>query len=95
MGLTQKVLDNKRRQHAYVLAHKRRIRDEVNPRLRATKRAWWEASCRNKRMIDLKWRTKSCEVRLMQKEQQRKHRETINAHKRRIRAEVAKRRREH
>jgi hypothetical protein len=48
MGLTQTVLDNKRRRHAYVLAHKRRIRDEVKPRLRAPKRAWWEGSCRNK-----------------------------------------------
>jgi hypothetical protein len=45
-------------------------------------------------MIDLKWRTKRCEVRVMQKEQQRKRRETINAHKRRIWAEAAKRRAE-
>ncbi len=27
--LSQKVLDNRRRQHALVTAHKRRIRDEV------------------------------------------------------------------
>ena len=37
--LSQKILDNRRRQHAVVTAHKRRIRDEVRPQLMADEKS--------------------------------------------------------
>ena len=89
--MKRKVLENKQRQHGVVTAHKRKIRDEINPRLRAAKRAHIEASKRNKLTIRQKWNESSTRVKSQQREQQRKHRAIIIAHKRRIKAEVAKR----
>jgi len=40
--LKQKVLENKRRQHAFVTAHKKKLRDEDKPRLREARRAQME-----------------------------------------------------
>jgi hypothetical protein len=90
--LSQKVLDNRRRQHAVVTAHKRRIRDEVRPQLMATKRAWYEGSRNSNRMIKEKWQAQKAKVRDLQRTQKLLHKAKILAHKRRIRDEMANRR---
>jgi len=90
--LSQKILDNRRRQHAVVTAHKRRIRDEVLPQLMQTKRAWYEGAKRSNRMIKDRWHTQKVKVRDMQRMQKLIHRAKILAHKRRIRDEMANRR---
>jgi hypothetical protein len=90
--LTQKVLENRKRQHAFVTAHKRRIRDEVNPQLRAAKRAWYDASRENNLSIKRKWHDQKTRVQGHQRDQKLRHKATILAHRRRIRAEMARRR---
>lgn len=90
--LSQKILDNRRRQHAVVTAHKRRIRDEVRPALMQTKRAWYESSRENNRKIKERWHTQRAKVRDIQRTQKLIHRAKILAHKRRIRDELANRR---
>jgi hypothetical protein len=90
--LSQKVLDNRRRQHALVTAHKRRIRDEVLPSLMQTKRAWYESSRENNRKIKERWHTQKAKVRDMQRMQKLIHKAKMLAHKRRIQEELANRR---
>jgi hypothetical protein len=90
--LSQKVLDNRRRQHAVVTAHKRRIRDEVLPALMQTKRAWYESSRESNRKIKERWHTQRTKVREMQRTQRLIHKAKILAHKKRIRNEMANRR---
>jgi hypothetical protein len=90
--LSQKVLDNRRRQHAVVTAHKRRIRDEVLPSLAQTKRAWYESSWENNRKIKDTWHTQRAKVRDIQRTQKLIHKAKILAHKRRIRNELANQR---
>jgi hypothetical protein len=90
--MASKVMENRRRQHTLVTAHKRRIRDEVIPQLRKTKREWYEASRQNKLNIQRKWNAQKAEVQGQQRGMQIKHKNAIAAHKRRIKAELAKRR---
>jgi hypothetical protein len=90
--LSQKILDNRRRQHAVVTAHKRRIRDEVRPQLMQTKREWYGSSRKNNRMIKATWHTQRAKVRDIQRMQRLIHKAKILAHKRRIRDELASRR---
>ena len=90
--LSQKILENRRRQHALVTAHKRRIRDEVRPQLQAVKRSWNDASKENNYKIRVRWHTQKARVTLAQREQKLKHKAKILAHRRRIRAEMANRR---
>ena len=90
--LSQKVLDNRRRQHAVVTAHKRRIRDEVLPSLMATKRAWYEGSRENNQKIKERWYTQRVKVRDLQRTKKLIHKAKILAHRRRIRNEMANRR---
>ena len=90
--MMRKVMENRRRQHSLVTAHKRRIRDEVLPQLRETKRNWYEASRRNKLDIKNRWNAQKASVQGKQRSQQIKHRNTIIAHKRRIKAELLRRR---
>lgn len=90
--LSQKVLDNRRRQHAQVTAHKRRIRDEVRPALMQTKRAWYENSRNNNLKIKLRWHAQRTSVKTIQRTQRLIHRAKILAHKRRIKSEMASRR---
>lgn len=90
--LSQKILDNRRRQHAVVTAHKRKIRDEVRPALMQTKRAWYEGSRENNRKIKERWHSQRTKVRDMQRTQKLIHKAKILAHKRRIRDELASRR---
>ncbi|MDD4162282.1 MAG: hypothetical protein PHW87_07355 [Methanothrix sp.] len=90
--LSQKILDNRRRQHAVVTAHKRKIRDEIRPALMQTKRAWFESSRQSNRMIKDKWHTQKAKVSDMQRTQKLIHKAKILAHKRRIRSELASRR---
>ncbi|MFZ3149073.1 MAG: hypothetical protein WA137_08520 [Methanothrix sp.] len=89
--LSQKVLENRRRQHAVVTAHKRRIRDEVRPALMQTKRAWYESSHENNRKIKERWHVQRKKVRDVQRTQRFIHRAKILAHRRRIRTEMANR----
>jgi len=89
--LSQKILDNRRRQHALVTAHKRRIRDEVRPALMHTKRAWYESSSESNRKIKERWHAQRKKVRDMQRMQKLIHKAKIRAHKRRIRIEMANR----
>jgi hypothetical protein len=89
--LSQKILDNRRRQHALVTAHKRRIRDEVLPALMQTKRTWYESSKRSNRMIKDRWHTQKVKVRDVQRLQRLIHKAKMLAHKRRIRDEMANR----
>jgi hypothetical protein len=91
LALSQKVLENRKRQHTLVTAHKRRIRDEVNPKLRAAKRAWYDSSRENNSSIRRKWHDQKARVQGQQRSQKLKHRAAILAHKRRIRAEMARR----
>jgi hypothetical protein len=92
MALSQKVLDNRRRQHALVTAHKRRIRDEVLPALMQTKRTWYESSRDNNRKIKERWHAQRTKVRTIQRTQKLIHKAKILAHRRRIRSEMANRR---
>ena len=89
--MVRKVMENRRRQHAVVTAHKRRIRDEVIPQLRTTKREWYNTSRQNKLNIQRKWNAQKALVQGQQRGQQIKHKNAIAAHKRRIKAELAKR----
>lgn len=89
--LSQKILDNRRRQHAVVSAHKRKIRDEIRPALMQTKRAWYEGSRENNRKIKERWHSQRTKVRDMQRTQKLIHKAKILAHKRRIRNEMASR----
>jgi hypothetical protein len=89
--MARKVMENKRRQHELVTAHKRRIRDEVIPKLRTTKRDWYNTSRQNKLNIQRKWNAQKALVQGQQRSQQIKHKNAIAAHKRRIKAELAKR----
>jgi len=89
--LSQKVLDNRRRQHALVTAHRRRIRDEVLPALMQTKRTWYESSRNNNRKIKERWHAQRTTVRVIQRTQRLIHKAKIRAHKKRIRSEMANR----
>jgi hypothetical protein len=89
--LSGKVLENRRKQHAYVTAHKRRIRDEVRVQLRDAKRSWYEASKENNLSIKRKWHAQKTRVQCQQRNQQLRHKAVILNHKRRIRDEVARR----
>ena len=90
--LSQRILDNRRRQHAVVTAHKRKIRDEIRPSLMHTKRNWYEASTRSNQMIKERWHTQKAKVSAAQRKQKLLHKAKILAHRRRIRAEMANRR---
>ncbi len=90
--LSQKILENRRRQHVLVTAHKRRIRDEVRPKLLQVKRAWSEGSRENNRKIKERWHAQKAKVAGIQRDQKILHKSKILAHKRRIRAELANRR---
>lgn len=90
--MVRKVMENRRRQHTLVTAHKRRIRDEVIPQLRKTKREWYETSRLNKLSIQGRWNAQKSVVQGQQRSQQIKHKNAIAAHKRRIKAELARRR---
>jgi hypothetical protein len=89
--LSQKVLDNRRRQHALVTAHRRRIRDEVLPALMQTKRTWYVSSRNNNRKIKERWHAQRTNVRTIQRTQRLIHKAKILAHKKRIRSEMANR----
>ena len=89
--LSQKVLENRRRQHALVTAHRRRIRDEVLPALMQTKRTWYESSRNNNRKIKERWHAQKTTVRMIQRTQRLIHKAKILAHKKRIRSEMANR----
>jgi hypothetical protein len=89
--LSQKVLDNRRRQHALVTAHRRRIRDEVLPALMQTKRSWYVSSRSNNRKIKERWHAQRTTVRTIQRTQRLIHKAKILAHKKRIRSEMANR----
>ncbi len=91
-GLTRKVLENRKRQHAIVIAHKRKIRDEINPYLREKRREWYESSRQNRLSIKAKWIAARSNARAQLRAQQLKHKEVIRAHRSRIMLEVAKRR---
>jgi hypothetical protein len=90
--MVRKVMENRRRQHGLVTAHKRRIRFEVIPQLRKTKRDWYETSRQSKLSIQGRWNAQKTKVQGEQRAQQIKHKNSIVAHKRRIKAELAKRR---
>ena len=90
--LAQKILENRRRQHALVTAHKRRIRDEVRPQLREVKRSWFDASRESNRKIREKWHSQRTKVRAAQRDVKLRHKAKILAHRKRLRAEMASRR---
>ncbi|HWQ20266.1 MAG TPA: hypothetical protein VN455_10855 [Methanotrichaceae archaeon] len=92
MAMSRKILENKRRQHTVVLAHKRKLRDEINPHLRAKKQEWSESSKSNKIAIRSKWIAARDGARAQLRKQQLKHKMVISGHKARIRLEIAKRR---
>jgi hypothetical protein len=81
--MMRKIMANRRLQHEKVTAHKRRLRDEVMPKLRQTKLDWFNASRKNKQDIQKKWNSQKA---LVQGQQN-----AIINHKRRIRSEIAKR----
>lgn len=89
--LSRKILENRRRQHVLVTAHKRRIRDEVRPQLMQIKRAWIERTRENNRKIKERWHIQKAKVSGIQRDQKRIHRSKVLAHKRRICAEMANR----
>ncbi len=90
--LAQKVLENKRRQHTLVTAHKRRIRDEVRPQLRSVKRSWYDASRESNRKIRERWYSQRTRVRAAQRDVKLRHKAKILAHRKRLRTEMASRR---
>ena len=90
--LMQKLLDNRRRQHAFVTAHKRKIRDEVNPKLRAAKRAWSDSSKEKNLAMKRNWHSQRTRVQGIQRDQKRLHKMKIMAHRRRLKVEIAARR---
>jgi len=85
------ALDNRRRQHVLVSAHKRKIRDEIRPQLMETKREWYVSSKNNNKIIKERWHTQKTRVRNLQREQKLLHRTKILAHKKRIREQMARR----
>lgn len=90
--LAQKVLENRRRQHALVTMHKRRIRDEVRPQLMQAKRSWYESSLESNRKIRERWHLQRARVRAAQRDVKLRHKAKILAHRRRLRTEMANRR---
>ena len=90
--LDQRVLENRRRQHALVTMHKRRIRDEVRPQLMQAKRSWYESSLESNRKIRERWHLQRAKVRAAQRDVKLRHKAKILAHRRRLRAEMANRR---
>ncbi|VVB68284.1 Uncharacterised protein [uncultured archaeon] len=90
--LAQKVLENRRRQHALVTGHKRKIRDEVRPRLMQAKRSWYESSRESNRKIRERWHHQRTRVRAAQRDVKLRHKAKILAHRRRLRREMASRR---
>jgi len=89
--LSYKIMENRRRQHALVTAHKRKIRDEIRPKLSSTKREWYDSSRNNNRMIKERWHTQKTRVRDLQRGQKLLHKAKILAHKRRIREQLLNR----
>jgi len=89
--LSHKILENRRRQHILVTAHKRKIRDEIRPALMGTKREWYESSRKNNRMIKERWHTQKTRVRDLQRSQKMLHKAKILAHRRRIREQMINR----
>ena len=87
--LVQKLIENRRRQHAVVTAHKRKTRDEVNPQLRAAKRAWSDSSKEKNLNMKCNWHSQRTRVQRLQREQKRLHMMKILAHKRRLKAKIA------
>jgi len=87
--LSRKILENRRRQHVLVTAHKRRIRDEVRPQLMQVKRAWSEGSKENNRKIKEKWQAQKARVSGIQRDQKSIHKSKIQANKRLSRSELA------
>lgn len=90
-GQRRKIIENKRRQRAIVVAHKlkakahqRKIRDVVKPQLREKKRGWYASTINNKLTIQQKWAKQKTNSQKKLKETQRKHRAMVTAHKRRI-----------
>jgi hypothetical protein len=86
------VIKNKRRQRAVVAEHKRKVQDhklkirmEIMPQMRKTKQEWYLNSKGNLLDIRRKWATQRRKVRARMMEQNRLHREKINAHKRKVR----------
>lgn len=90
--LSQKILDNRRRQHSVVTAHKRKIRDEIRPSLMQTKRSWYEDSNRSNKMIRDRWHAQKAKVSAAQRQQKLIHKAKILEHRRKIRTEMSKRR---
>jgi len=90
--LAQKVLENRRRQHALVTRHKRKIRDEVRPQLMQAKRSWYESSLESNRKIRERWHLQRARVRAAQRDVKLRHKAKILAHRRRLRTEMANRR---
>ena len=86
---SHKALDNRRRQHAVVSAHKRKIRDEIKPQLMETKREWYVGSRNNNKMIKERWHTQKTAVKNLQREQKLLHKSKILAHKKKIREQIA------
>lgn len=86
------VIKNKRKQHAIVAEHKRKVQDhklrlrtEVVPQMRRTKQEWYVNSKGNLLDIRRKWAVQMVKARSHMKAQQRLHREKINAHKIKVR----------
>ena len=85
------VIQNKRRQHAVVAEHKRKVQDhklkirmEIMPQMRKTKQEWYLNSRGNLLDIHRKWAARRIKVRAHMMAQNRLHREKINAHKMKI-----------
>jgi hypothetical protein len=90
--LSQKILDNRRRQHSVVTAHKRKIRDEIRPSLMQTKRSWYESSNKSNQMIKSRWHAQKTKVRAAQRAQKLIHKAKILEHRKKIRSEMSNRR---
>lgn len=84
--MSGKILENRRKQHAAVLAHKRKIRDEVRPHLRTKRLEWKEAATHHKVRIRSEWVKTMTQARGRQREVRIQHKELVAAHMRKMMA---------
>ncbi len=90
--MMHKIMENRRKQHVFSTAHKRRIRDKVNPQLRAVRKAWSDACRERNPKIKLRGHEQKRRVQWIQRNQKLVRNATILANKKRIRKAIAGRR---
>jgi len=77
---------NRRKQHAVVLVHKRKLRDEIRPHLREKRQEWKSAATGHKIRISHEWVEAMTQARGRQREVKIRHKELVADHMRKMMA---------